>query len=711
MAGFQGPIERVPTAQGYQLGIVMIAGFMLLLPLLYFGLIALVAAGIGLTLMRGAGNPVVFILSLLAAALLLVLLVFMLKPLFARRAGGRRIRSLIPDSDPLLFEFVRRICILVQAPPPARIDIDCDVNASAGFDGGFRGLLSNDLVLTIGLPLAAGLSLQQVGGVLAHEFGHFSQGAGMRLTFVVRSINHWFLRAVYERDRWDDWLTYLSQTLDPRIGWIFLLARLLVWITRKKLWCLMYVGNLVAGYMLRQMEYDADKYEARLAGSQTFSTTCRALRLLGVAWAESENDLGIYFREGRLVDNLPRLMMVNVRQIKPELQRKIDELIAQTETSIFDSHPADKDRLQAACAENAAGVFHSRLPASVLLRDFDAAARAVTWDYYHDIFGEKLQPTMLHPVQDLLARQEQDNLVFAAQKRFFLNAFTLLRPLRMRAYQFQPPESPHVYFEQLAAARQALPQRYPAYKPAYDHYDRADTFIMQAQQARSLLISQVRPSGAAFEFQFTTVHDAENRIHQATLEQSRLAAYLEPFEDAAAIRLHAALTLLHAPQVAAQMPGAAQMQQELLAVTPIVAAVNANLMSILEMRNGNAQLEVSCSHLNGHEENQYFVQEIVECLGRVYRHLWQLRGIFDAHYYPFDHAEGRMTVGNYLLRKIPEREALGDVLESSSGFLSRLASLYGRSLGRLCYFAEQVEMHLKFPPLPQPVDPAPPPNA
>ena len=208
MAGFQGPIERVPTAQGYQLGIVMIAGFMLLLPLLYFGLIALVAAGIGLTLMRGAGNPVVFILSLLAAALLLVLLVFMLKPLFARRAGGRRIRSLIPDSDPLLFEFVRRICILVQAPPPARIDIDCDVNASAGFDGGFRGLLSNDLVLTIGLPLAAGLSLQQVGGVLAHEFGHFSQGAGMRLTFVVRSINHWFLRAVYERDRWDDWLTY-----------------------------------------------------------------------------------------------------------------------------------------------------------------------------------------------------------------------------------------------------------------------------------------------------------------------------------------------------------------------------------------------------------------------------------------------------------------------------------------------------------------------
>jgi Zn-dependent protease with chaperone function len=36
------------------------------------------------------------------------------------------------------------------------------------------------LVLVIGLPLAAGMSMRQVAGVLAHEFGHFAQGAGMR---------------------------------------------------------------------------------------------------------------------------------------------------------------------------------------------------------------------------------------------------------------------------------------------------------------------------------------------------------------------------------------------------------------------------------------------------------------------------------------------------------------------------------------------------
>jgi Zn-dependent protease with chaperone function len=70
--------------------------------------------------------------------------------------------------------------------------LDLQVNASASFRRGFLSLFSRDLTLTIGLPLVAGLTVRQLGGVLAHEFGHFAQGAGMRLTFVVRSVNAWF---------------------------------------------------------------------------------------------------------------------------------------------------------------------------------------------------------------------------------------------------------------------------------------------------------------------------------------------------------------------------------------------------------------------------------------------------------------------------------------------------------------------------------------
>jgi hypothetical protein len=54
--------------------------------------------------------------------------------------------------------------------------------------------LGNDLVLTIGLPLVAGFNLREFAGVLAHEFGHFSQGVGMRISYVIRSISFWFTR-------------------------------------------------------------------------------------------------------------------------------------------------------------------------------------------------------------------------------------------------------------------------------------------------------------------------------------------------------------------------------------------------------------------------------------------------------------------------------------------------------------------------------------
>ena len=55
-------------------------------------------------------------------------------------------------------------------------------------------------MLTVGLPLVEGLNVRQLGGVLAHEFGHFAQGSGMCLTYLIRSVNAWFGRVAYQRD-------------------------------------------------------------------------------------------------------------------------------------------------------------------------------------------------------------------------------------------------------------------------------------------------------------------------------------------------------------------------------------------------------------------------------------------------------------------------------------------------------------------------------
>ena len=81
-----------------------------------------------------------------------VMVFFMIKPLLARRAPSAKPLALNPGAEPLVFAFVTKLCQTVGAPVPARIDVDCQLNASAGFRRGLFSFLGHDLVLTVGLP-------------------------------------------------------------------------------------------------------------------------------------------------------------------------------------------------------------------------------------------------------------------------------------------------------------------------------------------------------------------------------------------------------------------------------------------------------------------------------------------------------------------------------------------------------------------------------
>ena len=131
---------------------------------------------------------------------------FLFKPLLSRRPRPPEPMQLQRQDAEILFRFVEHVCAMIGAPPPKRIDVDLQVNASASLRRGWRSLVSNDLTLTIGLPLVAGLTARQFAGVLAHEFGHFTQKAGMRVYFLIGHVRFWFARVAHDRDRWDVWL-------------------------------------------------------------------------------------------------------------------------------------------------------------------------------------------------------------------------------------------------------------------------------------------------------------------------------------------------------------------------------------------------------------------------------------------------------------------------------------------------------------------------
>lgn len=415
LAAFNGRIVPVRTSLAYRLGVLVVSLVMVLLPIVYLTIVALVIYGVYyhavnntelLAMGRGRGRLVmvaVYATPLVAGG---ILVFFMIKPLLARQVDSGRTRSLTRQGEPLLFAFVDRLCEAVGAPQPRRIDVDCQVNASAHFRRGLLSMFGSDLVLTIGVPLAAGLTVGQFAGVLAHEFGHFTQGIGMRVSYLIRSINFWFVRVVYERDQWDAWLeTAADDSESGFVKLILLFSQAAVWLTRRVLWALMLVGHAVSGFLLRQMEYDADRHEARLVGAAEFEATSRRLPELMLGMNGAEVAASGWAARGRLGDDLPRLMLAMLERVPYRELKKVTDKLEERKTGLFDSHPAQRDRIASARREEAPPVFVGALPATVLFTDFDTLARNVTGDVYRHQFGSRFKPTAMCPLQELLAAE------------------------------------------------------------------------------------------------------------------------------------------------------------------------------------------------------------------------------------------------------------------------------------------------------------------
>ena len=711
MGGFLGPIQPVPVSFSYRLGIILSAMVMLLMPIVYFSMIGVVALAMWwhltnnmgiLGASRGRGGVFLFIIYLMPVVVGAALIFFMIKPLFSRSSGRNVIRSLSPQSDPLLFEFVHRVCAIVGAPAPRRIDVDCDINASAGFRNGIFSLMGSDLVLTIGLPLAGGLSLEQFAGVLAHEFGHFAQGTGMRITYITRSINHWFLFVVYQRDRWDDMLVDASQSYDIRISWVFYLARFVIWIVRMVLLVLMKIGHAATGYMLQQMEYDADRYEARVGGSHTFEATSRQIQVLGLAHRGAQADLEFFFKEGRLADNLPRLILANVRQLPAEALEFINDNIKNGKTELFDTHPCDRDRITSAWQEQAPGVYRGSLPASVLFTDYDTLARIVTWDYYFDIFGDKLKREQLHPVEQMVERSDREMAVSKSLDHFYLDAFSPLRPLLLPAYTITPTTDGDGTKRQLIQARNEQMSACLTYRQALKHFKTIDKNLVEAARAMVIYQASAVPDPQQFEHYFNSSREAYEFQYRQQQELVTCCGLMQRFETAIGWRVYSALVLLANTKVQARIEGAAEKFQQLSKLLPVVTVFAARHQAVLDVRNSLSQINTFMGHYEANQQNGAFFSKANELLSALSLKLITLADLLDKVDYPFDHAEGKISLRKFLLPENPDPQNVGQTADCADKLLDNLISVYVRCVGRLCVGALEVEKALGLEPLVSP---------
>lgn len=417
---------------------------------------------------------------------------------------------------------------------PVRVDVDCEVNASARLRRGLLSLGQRDLVLTIGLPLVAGLSARQLAGVLAHEFGHFAQGAGMAFTYVIRSVNGWFARVVFERDTWDEALAAASRQLDLRIGIVLWVARGAVWLVRQVLHGLMHVGHAIACLQLRQMEFDADYYEAHVAGSAAFAATSLEIRRLGLGGSVAFGELGELWRDKRLVDDYPGFVLQRRHHLAREIDTELGRHAAE-KTRWFDTHPSHADRDAAARALDLPGLFQGDAPASALFHQFDELCREATAHYYREALELEFEPGALLPTTAAARPGQEASTANDALTRLAGSALTLDRPLlwtEADLKQAPPTPDPAALCQHFAALRAELDRLRPeAEKASQQWLELRDRWLL-ARTGREFILARVDIPPEAFGLAQRDAADATARIAALARELEATPPALAAYESA-----------------------------------------------------------------------------------------------------------------------------------------------------------------------------------
>jgi hypothetical protein len=675
-AAFTGTFEPTEVSRMYRVGLVLTTFGMALLLAVYVGLILFTSYGVFHHLRYGehelhtpSGNPVGhFFLAVTGA----IVVFFLIKPCFAGKPEEPPRYSLTPKSDPALFAFITQICEHVRAPVPSRVDVDCRINASAGFRRGLLSMRGDDVVLTIGLPLVAGLNMQEFAGVLAHEFGHFAQGAGMRLTYIIRMTDFWFARVVYERDRWDEAIHQAAWRVDLRLGIFLHLIRFTIWLSRRLLWLLMHVGHTVSCFMLRQMEYDADSYEAKLAGSVAFAQTTAKVESLNAASLWVSNKMNETWRNNRLPENLPGFIALAVRNVPHEIRDVIAKNPQRKTTRMFDTHPCDADRVRAAAAMNQPGIFHLTEPAEKLFSDFAGLARGATRFHYEANLRLRITEQNLVPHEALVDESVSQSQGADALREYFFG-LKWNRPVTLSVPEDMPllPESTADLVANLKRARQAMEESQATVRKAFSEYEAAEQLYQRGMNALS--------------------QGSQQATERATAAMQPLIPVLETFGQNANVRLSCALRLFERDEVASKVAEAQALRREAAQLTRAFAKLGQALTPLGDLRRNFGAFETA---LNAHREPRLAKtadQRIAELAPLLQNTMKEIHSALEGLPYPFQHPRQDITVEEFARPELAASTPIQTLFNNCSCRINRLYPLYARVLGRLTFIARKVE--------------------
>ena len=310
---------------------------------------------------------------------------------------------------PRLFQMIRDVAAATHQKMPADVYLLNEVNAWVTHRGGTMGFGSHR-VMGVGLPLLQAVSVPELKGIIAHEFGHYSSGDVKLGPWIYKT------RAAIART--------ISGVHETMVEAPFL------WYGRQ----FMKLTHAVS----RRQEFIADEVAVRVVGAAAVASALRRVTALTPLFSSFvQSELLPVLQAGflpPLVSGFDQFLKAD--RIADASRQIVDAVEAEGATDLFDTHPSLRDRLAALGPEqDVSPAADPGESAAALLGDPEGQARAlVEFAWGPETIG-RLKPIEWAGVgESVIAARWREIVKSHAQRlgRFTSDALPVGRPAYIR---------------------------------------------------------------------------------------------------------------------------------------------------------------------------------------------------------------------------------------------------------------------------------------
>ena len=610
----------------------------------------------------------------------------------------RKSRTLDPEKEPIIYEYVNKLCKKLGAPPPKEICVDMEVNASVNYKHGFFSMFSGSTRLNIGLPLIEGMTLRQLSGILCHEIGHFTQGKSRIVTYILGTLYGWLATAYHKENLMEKIATrlyaphrFILLKLIGRILWLVVIVPKLLF------GLLAYIIYFSSMFLLRQMEYNADLYEAQAAGSAHFEQTSFELALLANSKHLTIDSLQRSSKNKRLSNDIPGLVATSRVIITDKEKQKIHQYMMEEKGSFGNTHPPTSKRIKNVMKYEYKGVIISQTSARRLLAQPEVYNQELTMKFYNFVLGKRaLEKISIIPSHDLLNEMRETYKGWRSLNRYFQGVLHFTKPYEFKKSNLTTNNT-ETTIESLKTVRKKQEKLLADARKAHDLYLETLETKSMCFISRKLINLNLEQYANLICNQFVTTTiiseiERENRDFMKGAQQP-----LDQYFKLAKNRIELAIQLLNDEQFRSKM---AHGDTCIRNINPILK--NLDMMTSIQMPITNLDNNIQALSLllavGG--ESYTFLHSIFKLSDLLESGLFSLRQKLSSLQYPFEHNQENITLADFSVDYMPENDDLLGMYYTSIEMYDRLTQLYFRILGQLISIVEQVEITAGLEPLP-----------